>query len=392
MNTDILPVIVQIKDRFGEQAFYNMGRINALLLDLAPGMKRERILARSFVEIGGYKALQSSGHEYHIIKNNLIKGLCEAYCMDACAARFIVHIFGAALGMETDAIPPTKETAYITPARGALVALGKAHAAAVAADGTVFAGGANTHYQCDTKGWREIVAVAAGDSHTLGLRSDGTLRAAGSNLHNQCDIAAMVQVASVYAFGNETLCVHTDGSVSATGQTTYDLSAFADIQSLARSPEGILGIRQNGTVTASSSEWDDEIKWVLDQQDVAQVIATYINGVILLKKDGRLYKNDQPANYFAPWRDIVAMVDAADCFAVLRSDGAVRILPYSREKTRVPCDAEHWESIVALYGKYKRLIGLTADGRLLSASTDPEWQKRNGSFDFVKAWMPIGSI
>jgi hypothetical protein len=336
--------------------------------------------------------LQQSKEEYYLNKNNLIKALCETYCMEQHAAKWIVHIFGLALGYETEPLLETTEETRVlfTPLRHTLVALGKTHAAAVAPDGTVYANGANLYYQCDVRGWQNIVAVAAGGNHTVGLQADGRLVATGANTYDQCDVDTKKNVASVYAFGNETICVHMDGTVSATGNTLYDFSMFENIASITRYPEGILGIKEDGTVMATGHEWDDDIKWLLAQTDVAQVIATYVNGIIVLKKDGKLYKNDQPTNYFAPWRDIVSMVDAADSFAVLRKDGAVRLLPYDRDKTRVTCDAEHWENIIALYGRYKRLIGLTADGQLLSACTDPEWQKRNGSFDFVKSWYPIG--
>jgi hypothetical protein len=83
------------------------------------------------------------------------------------------------------------------------------------------------------------------------------------------------------------------------------------------------------------------------------------------------------------------MVDLSDSFAVLRKDGTVRVLPYNREQTHKTCEAEAWANITAIYGRYKRLIGLTADGQLLSDCTDAEWLKRNGSFDFVKNWYPV---
>ena len=45
--------------------------------------------------------------------------------------------------------------------------------------------------------------------------------------------------------------------------------------------------------------------------------------------------------------------------------------------------------MVAIFGRYKRLVGLTAQGRLLYACTDPAWQKRAGSLSLVTGWYPV---
>jgi hypothetical protein len=392
VNPNILPVITEMRTRFGDSVFDNTGRANAMLSDLAPGMNRERILTRNFIELGGFKALRQSKDDYLPVKNNIINNLTDIFSVEVSAARWIVHIFGMLLGYENEPLPEIISAEYIPTRRDLWVAIGKSHAVAVGADGKVFADGVNTHFQCDVKSWRDITAVAAGDAHTLGLQRDGTLLAVGANTYDQCDVAFKKNVAAVYAFGHETICVHTDGTVSATGRSVFDLPMFESIKTIAKYPEGILGIRDDGKVLASGEETDDEMNWVLEQEEVEQVIATYVNGTIILKKDGRLYKNNKPDNYFAPWRDIVSITDLSDSFAVLRKDGTVRVLPYDRDHVRKPCGAEKWANITAIYGRYKRLIGLTADGQLLSACTDSEWLKRNGSFDFVQRWYPVGNV
>jgi hypothetical protein len=125
---------------------------------------------------------------------------------------------------------------------------------------------------------------------------------------------------------------------------------------------------------------------------VLQIISTYINGSLVLTTGGRVYKMDEPDSYFANLRDITAMVDLTDGFAVLRKDGMVRILPYERGTPRKPSVADSWRDIAAIFGKYKRLVALNNEGRLLAACTDPDWLKRNGNLDFLGDWYPVGAV
>jgi hypothetical protein len=389
MNDSMLPIISQILFNYGETVFTNMTRTNAMLLDLAPGMTRERVLTRNFVEIGGFNALRKAEAEYPLVRLQLIQSLTDTFCLNKEAAAWVVRLFATALGYESEltlsplSLIPEKSAAE--PQYASLVAIGKAHVAAAAADGTVYAHGENGYFQCDVNQWRNVVAVAAGDDHTLGLKPDGKVLAAGSNTHDQCDVGYLTDIKTLYAYGNDSICVHTNGTVTATGYTKYDLSDFINIKNVVKYPEGLLGIQENGRVVVSG-EPDGETGWLLDQENIGQIITTYTHGIIVLKQDGRIYKNNEPDNYFAPWRDIVSMAGLYDGFAVLRKDGTVRVLPYRREQPRIPGAFDSWTDIIALYGKHKRLIGLTRDGYLKAACTDLEWQKRNGSLDFISKW------
>jgi alpha-tubulin suppressor-like RCC1 family protein len=48
--------------------------------------------------------------------------------------------------------------------------------------------GQNTHGQCDTDDWTDIVQVAAGYGHTVGLRANGMVVAVGQNAFGQCNV------------------------------------------------------------------------------------------------------------------------------------------------------------------------------------------------------------
>lgn len=398
-----MPEVVARVLRDYPDVFENMYRTNAILLDLAPEMPRERVLVRSFVEIGGVGSLKHS-EAYPLAEKKLIQSLTETFSMEKAAARWVVRLFGIALGfLEESDLPDIDGAAETTRLERSVLgylngqaAIGKKHVVAVAADGTVFAGGDNSDFQCDVIGWRDIVAVAAGDAHTLGLRADGRVLATGANAHDECDVAHLTDVKAVYAFGADSVCVLKDGTALAFGRSRFDLSTFADIVGIARYPEGLIGIRADGTLALVGNITDDdaaqEIAWLLSCHDVEQVISTYNSGCVILGKDKRIYKNNQPENYFAQWRDVVSIVDLADSFAILRADGTVRVLAYERDKPRPDTEADKWADIVAIFGGYKRLLGLTRGGRLLAAYTHQGWLWANQGMvmDYALDWEPVG--
>jgi len=396
----MLPVITRILTEFGDDVFKNMQRTNAMLMDLAPGQARERILVRNFIEAEGYEAL-TRGEVYALVEQKLVQQLCETFSLEKSAAIWVVRLFAAALGQISEAEWTEDSTAsisaYSLPYLYGQVALGKTHVAAVSAEGTVFAGGADESYQCNVSGWRDVVAVAAGDAHTLGLRSDGTVLAAGSNAYDQCDVVHLSDVVGVYAFGHDSVFVFADGKATAVGRSKWDLSGFERITSIAPYPEGVIGIREDGTLTLASRAVDEDLQreqeWLLAQTDVVQVISTYINGSIALKRDGRLYKSGEPDNYFAQWRDVVALTNVTDGFAILCDDGTVRILSYDRAKPRISTYADRWQNVKAIFGGYRRLIGLTHDARLLAACTNLGWLWHNTtmSIDYVTDWYPVSA-
>jgi len=388
------------------EILHNMQRTNAILLDLAPENPRERILVRSFVEIGGLERLQNAA-SYALAEKKLLEIITQTFCMEPTAALWVVRLFGVAMGLVPQSELPAldeKTGAFSLTERVAetylagQVAIGKKHVVAISADSTLFAGGDNADFQCDVIGWRDIVAVAAGESHTLGLSAGGKVFATGSNEFDECDIGHLSDVRAVYAFGNDSVCVLKDGTVQAFGQSKFDLSTFSDIKTIARYPEGLIGVKNDGTLSLVGSIADDEaaleIQWLLGCRDVEQVISTYNNGCVILGRDRRIYKDNQPESYFAQWRDIISIVDLADSFAILRADGTVRVLPYERGKPRPETSADTWENIAAIYGGYKRLIGLTRDGNLQVAYTHQGWlwSNQNMKMDYVANWYPVGIL
>ena len=402
MHNKMPDVLKRILHEYGEDMFMSMQRINAILLDLAPDCPKERILVRNFVEFGGYQALKNAD-EYKLTESRLVQGLVDRFSMHERAAFWVVRTFGALLDViEQHEVPAltadSKEYIEhtIKPKLSGQVSIGRNHVAALSPDGKVFAGGENNFHQCDVSHWRDIVAVAAGDTHTLGLRADGVVLASGSNANDQCDVGHFKDVGAVFAYGWDSIVVMKNGTAAAVGRSKLDLSEFHGIESISTYPEGIIGLRKDGTVAIAGYVTDEtatETQWLLAQENVADVIATYTDGMIVLTKDGRLLKCGEPENYFAQWRNVVSVANVSNGFAILSSDGIVRVVSYDRAKPRLVTEADNWSGITAIYSGYRRLVGLTNDSRLNVAYTHVGWLTLNPamSIDYTGNWYPVGA-
>ncbi|MCL2665418.1 MAG: RCC1 domain-containing protein [Defluviitaleaceae bacterium] len=329
--------------------------------------------------------------------------LTDQYCVDSAAASWVVNLFVKLLSGETDVMPAASEENGGKPVYS-FIAIGTGFTVALRRGGTMYSHGLNDHFQCDVSGWSGIVSVACGNAHTIGLKNDGRVLAAGLNSHNQCDVSELTDIAGVYAFNHATVCVKKDGGVVVKGKCDADVSHFNQIKSIARFPEGIFGIRSDGTVMVSAPDTEldaqdgnpadssqaEERSWAESLTDVKQIISTYINGSIVLKNNGRIYKMGKPDNYFAQWDDINAIESLSDYFVVLKNDGTVRILAYDRDKPRKPSEADTWQDIVMIYGKFNKLIGLTRYGELKYVATDSLLLKKNKSLQYLADWEAVG--
>ena len=401
--SDFTEIIKKVIEDYGDDVFRNSQKTHAILMDLACDQVRNRLLARHFVEAGGFAMLKKSGNFTAGAGTSnenalIIRKLREDFSLEANAAAWITHVFAEAMGLQSEylgtvPVTPTVEGPSNFPDNNQkALAIGMAHTAAILKDGTAVAHGRNDFLQCDVHDWRHVKAIATGDSHTVGLLADNnSVVAVGRNNYDQCDVEHFKSISDIYAFGDDTFCVRQDGTVASCGKSKLDLSHFENIRSIAWHPEGVYGIRQDGRVMMSSSGWEEE-DWALGLTNVKQILSTYVMGSLALTTEGRIYKMNEPDNYFAHLRDIKAMADLTDGFAVLRHDKTVRILPYDRSTPRTPSAADNWKNVAAIFGKYKRLIGLTTKHELLAVCTDLDWLRRNvGSLDFLKDWYPVGA-
>lgn len=199
-----------------------------------------------------------------------------------------------------------------------LVAVGFFHTLGLCRDGTVLACGSNDFGQCDVSSWTEVTAVAAGAYHSLALRSDGTVLAAGRDSEGQCQVSGWTDIVQIAAADYASFGLKRDGTLVYTGFNDYSSLAAYD------------GIRQ---------------------------IAAGSYGAAVLLSDGSAAFSQESA-LSERFRDLVGL-DLNTGYAVgLFADGSV---------FSPALDLSGWQDVLAVSAGGNGVLGLSADGRVLSA-------------------------
>ena len=245
------------------------------------------------------------------------------------------------------------------------------------ADGTVVAVGDKSFGQCDTAGWRDIVAVSAGRWHTVGLKADGTVVTAGDNFFGQCDTADWRDIVAVSAGTWHTVGLKADGTVIVAGDNDEgqcDTADWGDITAISAGRWHIVGLKTDGTVVAVShsyfSQWNT-VDWMgAGWIDIVAVSAGDLH-TAGLKADGTVVAVGY--NYFgqwnnadwmgADWIDIVAVSAGTWHTVGLKADGAVVA---AGDNDFGQCDTAGWRDIVAVSAGDYFTVGLKADGTVVA--------------------------
>lgn len=125
------------------------------------------------------------------------------------------------------------------------IAVGFYHTVALKSDGTVLSAGANDFGQCDTAGWRDVVAVGAGAYFTVGLKADGSVLFTGLDDCGESAITGWRGVKAISAGYNMIAGLLGDGTVITAGRGEHSESA---------SWHGISGIMAAGDYVTALSE------------------------------------------------------------------------------------------------------------------------------------------
>ncbi len=132
------------------------------------------------------------------------------------------------------------------------LAAGYDHCLGLNSYGRVYSAGNNNNGQCNTYGWKNVIAIAAGQYFSAGLLSDGTVITVGGSGDYRLDASAWTGIQKIVA-GDSFLAGLTDGgTVLLTGKTDYgtyiiDTSQFSNIEKIAAGSSHLIGLRTDGT-------------------------------------------------------------------------------------------------------------------------------------------------
>ncbi|RDU24141.1 RCC1 domain-containing protein [Anaerosacchariphilus polymeriproducens] len=276
--------------------------------------------------------------------------------------------------------PVDKKRAEIEPYQN-LVAVGGFHMLGVKADGTVYSWGENKYGECDTKEWRDIVAVSAGSYISAGLKSDGTVVSAGLNDLGQCETKDWRDIVEISACDTHILGLKADGTVVSTGrivpeegtgeqtiQTRNEMvKEWKGIKHVVATINAAIGIKQEQSAT-----WSHYGGYMLSINEV-QTGDFGVNNIIELKQEGLFWLalladgtvkieecyDDKTGE---EWTDIVDIATGVEHYVGLKSNGRVLASGTNGEGQ---CEVRDWKSILAIYGEGYITVGLQKDGTLI---------------------------
>lgn len=215
------------------------------------------------------------------------------------------------------------------------ISAGENHAAAILADGSVFACGDQFDGKCSIQHWQQIMYICCGDSYTLGLHANGTVRLAGT---------------------------------LAEDQDALMLRQWRNIALVASSPFLIAGLNSDGQVQVCGMSPGDRKK-VKGWKDVTAVdVGNY--HLVGLRSDGTLLwagSNDFNQCGVGAWCGIVSAAAGGYHTVACKDNGKVLS---TGNNSSGQCDTNHWQDIISVKAGGNFSLGLKKDGTVLAAGGD----------------------
>ena len=248
---------------------------------------------------------------------------------------------------------------------------GSYHTIGLKDNGSVVAIGDNAEGQCNTSGWKNMVAVSAGRYHSVGLKADGTVVAAGYNHDGQCNVGNWSNIVAIATGYNHTVGLKADGTVVAVGENyhaqckVYD---WTDIVAISAGTNHTVGLKADGTVVAVG----DNIYSQCNVDDWTGIVAISAGAryTVGLKKDGTVVAvgdNNYHQCDVGDWSDIVAIFSGGSRTVGLKADGTVVAVG---DNDFGQCNVEDWSNIVAISAGHNHTVGLKADGTMVAVGSN----------------------
>ncbi|MCM1224625.1 MAG: hypothetical protein NC548_60280, partial [Lachnospiraceae bacterium] len=324
------------------------------------------------------------------------------------------------------------------------VSAGSFHTVGLKVDGTVVAIGKNGDGQCYVFNWKDIISISAGGFHTIGLKSSGTVVAVGYNVDGQGDISEWNNIVAVAIGKFHTIGFKVDGtavSVGINASKQCNVSNWNDIATPSRLEFHVekmieeqrrqeeeqriqeellhqkalpilkmleenrgIGNEQSyisaGSHCAIALKDDGSVLAIGDyktaqggEPDWSEIIKVAAGKGIFagLKDDGTVVTTDAYCRFDTDkWQDIVA-IDASSFICGLKSNGTVLCSHEIIDDNNVvnwqdSINDEEWQEIVAISISDTHIVGLKADGTVVSGGID-----RHGKCD-VSNWSDIVAV
>ena len=187
-----------------------------------------------------------------------------------------------------------------------------------------------------------------------------------------------------------TIGIKADGSCVATGRDYPDVSAWANMKSLAAFEYTVVGLRRDGTVVCSDGSLDVQDWENILQIDFFSEVFEEDRHVVGLVADGAVVSvgtNNYGECDVSDWNGIVDVAAGSTHTVALRSDGTVVACG---NNAYGQCNVSEWSKIVDIDASRYATYGLTVDGEILVAGS---YENEHGNYvPEVPQWENVVAI
>ena len=230
--------------------------------------------------------------------------------------------------------------------------------------------------------WKDIKALVGDWNYTVALKSDGTVAAVGCNNDGECDVLSWRNVAAITTGTtmedgkgkNFTLALRNDGTVVATKGICYrdEIQQWKDIVSVAVGHKIVVGLKADGTVVVTTSDWIGELD-VTNWKNIKRISCGF-GHIVGLTGNGTVVTaiSDQAKDavykalcdvYGSEWKEIVAISCGTLHTVGLREDGTVVVAGINNYNQ---CNTSSWNDIIDISCTEDITVGLKKDGTIIA--------------------------
>ena len=282
------------------------------------------------------------------------------------------------------------------------LACGNAHLVALHEGGWVSADGNDTDGCTLVEDWSGVKCIAAGKYHTLGVTEDGRVLFCGRNDKGQGDVGDWSGIRRVYAADEYTVGLGYDGMLRVAGQPPFDPSILGTWWShptdVVVTATHMAALYQSGqvlstvTIPASERPVDGEVCDTCGFSRIRAIAAG--NGFTVgLCYGGQVVAtqgNEEIRQGVGAWRGVVALACGRDYVLGLTAEGRVlsvgrmrvvkdtsdtsyALLP-TAEYVRETPDTAAWRDVVAMTAGPDHALAMTREGSILATGLDGDGQ------------------
>ena len=235
--------------------------------------------------------------------------------------------------------------------------------------------------------WKDIKALAGDCHYTVALKSDGTVSAVGNNEDGQCDVRSWRNIAAITTGFEEieyerdntsnvffTLALRNDGTVVSTKGISWrdEIQQWKDIVSVAVGHKIVVGLKADGTVVVTTSDWIGELD-VTNWKNIKRISCGF-GHIVGLTGNGTVVTaiSDQAKDavykalcdvYGSEWKEIVAISCGTLHTVGLREDGTVVVAGINNYNQ---CNTSSWNDIIDISCTEDITVGLKKDGTIIA--------------------------